>query len=79
MSTPAQKASTPKTSAERMRNHRQRMREKGFVQKTIWLPDSRSAEVIERARRQSAAISATDADEAELMAWAEGMQDWSES
>ena len=79
MSTPAQKTSAPKTSAERMRNHRQRMREKGFVQKTIWLPDSRSADVIERARRQSAAISATDADEAELMAWAEGMQDWSES
>ena len=80
MSTPARKrTSAPKTSAERMRDHRQRMRERGFVQKTIWLPDSRSAEVIERARRQSAVISATDADEAELMAWAEGMQDWSES
>lgn len=79
MSTPVEKQRpTPKTSAERMREHRRRMRERGYRQVQIWAPDSRSPDVIERARRQSAHISATDPDEAELLNWLEGMQDWPE-
>lgn len=61
MSTPAKKQTpAPKTSAERMRDHRRRMREKGFVQKTIWVPDMSNPEVRTRYRRAAEAIAKRD-------------------
>jgi hypothetical protein len=75
MSSTAKKAKTP---SDRMSAYRLRMREKGYRQVQLWVPDSRSPEVVERARRQSAAISATDADEAELIAWLDGIRAWPE-
>lgn len=61
MSTPAKKqTAAPKTSAERMRDHRQRMREKGYVQKTIWVPDLSNPETLARYHRAGAAIAEAD-------------------
>ncbi len=60
---------TGKTSAERMRDHRRRMREKGYVQKTIWVPDMRNAEVRERyahAAKTLASLGLSDDDAAWL-------------
>jgi len=56
-------STTPKTSAERMREHRTRMREKGFVQKTIWLPDMNNPEVQARYRRQAEILGAMELTE----------------
>lgn len=73
MTSPAKK---PSTSAERMREHRRRMREKGFVQKTIWVPDLNNPSVIERYRRSAQAIAAEDPASKELDAWMEAVRDW---
>lgn len=61
MSTPAKKQTpAPKTSAERMRDHRRRMREKGLVQKTIWVPDFDNPAVLADYQRQAKAIAAME-------------------
>jgi hypothetical protein len=65
-----------------MREHRIRMREKGYVQKTIWVPDMNNPEVQARYRRAAETLGAmelTDDDKAWLAhseamlreAWAE--------
>jgi Protein of unknown function (DUF3018) len=62
-------ANTAKTSAERMRDHRRRMRAKGYVQKTIWVPDMRNAQVRERYARAAetlASLGLSDDDKAWL-------------
>jgi len=61
MSTPVKKqASAPKTSSERMRDYRERMRARGYVQKTSWVPDTSNPEVLARYHRAGAAIAAWD-------------------
>ena len=57
MTSPAKK---PKTSTERMREHRRRMREKGFVQKTIWVPDFSNPAVLADYQRQAEKLGAME-------------------
>ena len=76
MSTPAKKqASGSKTAAERMRDYRERMRQKGFRQKTTWVLDTGNPEVIDYYRRSALAIAADVSEEAEVMAWLEAAQE----
>ena len=46
----------PKTSAERAKTYRRRMREKGFRQVSFWVPDVRTPEFAAEARRESLLI-----------------------
>ena len=57
MSTPARKTSR---AAQRMSTYRERMREKGFRQKTIWVPDASNPKVLARYRRAAEAIAVSD-------------------
>ena len=76
MTTPAKKqTSPPKTSAERMRDHRQRMRERGFVQKTVWVPDTNNPAVIDYYRKSAQAIAADRSGEDEVDAVLEAVQE----
>lgn len=52
MATPAQ----PKTSRDKVRAHRQRLRRKGLRPIQIWVPDVRSPSFRTEARRQSLAV-----------------------
>lgn len=64
-----------KSSRERVRAHRARLRAQGLRPVTYWLPDTSSPEFLEQARRDSIAVSnAPDAEEvlqfiAETMDW----------
>lgn len=61
MSTPGKyPTAAQKTSAERMRDYRERMRARGYVQKTIWVPDLSNPNVLGRYHRAGAAIAASD-------------------
>jgi hypothetical protein len=63
------KTAAAKTSAERMGEYRKRMREKGYVQKTIWVPDVKNPKIVAEYRRQAeiiASIPFTDDDRAWL-------------
>ena len=68
MSTPAKKASG---SARRMSAYRERMREKGLRQKTVWVPDTSNPAVIDYYRQSALAIAADISEEAEMQAWRE--------
>ena len=46
--------------AERVRQHRQRLRAQGLRPIQIWVPDVRSPEFADQAHRQSAAVAASD-------------------
>ena len=46
----------PQQSRGKVRRHRQRLREQGLQPVQIWVPDTRSPEFAEQARRQSAAM-----------------------
>lgn len=46
----------PKTSAERVKTYRRRMREKGYRQVSFWVPDVTTPEFAAEARRQSLLI-----------------------
>lgn len=46
----------PKSSRERVREHRARMRAQGLKQVTFWVPDVRSPEFLAEARRQALAV-----------------------
>ena len=59
MSTPA-KTRSAKTSAERMRDYRERMQARGYVQKTSWVPVLSNPNVLARYHRAGAAIAASD-------------------
>lgn len=68
----------PKSSAERMRAHRQRMRAKGFTLKQVWVPDVNDPAFREEIERE-AAILAASPHEQEIMNWIEAVQadmDW---
>lgn len=46
-----------------VRRYRERMRERGYRQVNIWVPDTRSPEFMERCREQSLRAARADADE----------------
>lgn len=71
MSTPARKS---KGSTERMGAYRRRMRERGFRQKTVWVPDLSNPEVLARYHRAGAAIAAGDAASDDIDAFIEAAQ-----
>ncbi len=64
-----------RTSRERMRAYRDRLRAQGLRPVTFWLPDTSTAEFLERAEKEARAVAVAD-DEAEIMAFIESVQDW---
>lgn len=74
MNTPAKK---PRSSASRVAAYRQRMRDKGLVQRTVWTWDTKNPEFIAEARRQSLAAAADDRAGDEWMAILDaGVREW---
>ena len=67
--------SSPKSSRDKVRAWRERMRAAGLKPITLWLPDVKSEEFKAEARRQSLAI-ANSAGEQEDMAFIESLIDW---
>jgi hypothetical protein len=63
-----------KSSRDKVRNYRQRMRAKGMRLIQMWIPDIRTAEFRKEARRQSLLANRSPAA-AEDQAWAEAMAD----
>ncbi|MFV0308820.1 MAG: antitoxin MazE family protein [Desertimonas sp.] len=51
---------TAASVAERVRQHRRRLRAQGLRPIQIWVPDVRSPEFADQAHRQSAAVAASD-------------------
>ena len=49
-------ASNPKTSRDKVRAHRERLRQRGLRLLQIWVPDVRSPSFKKEARRQSRAV-----------------------
>ena len=47
-------------SREKVRRHRERLRKQGLRPVQIWVPDTRSPAFAEEARRQSAAVAASE-------------------
>ncbi len=71
-------AQSPKrTSRERMRAYRDRLRAQGLRPVTIWVPDLRSPAVREALREECQQI-ARSADERDVLAWIEGTAAWPE-
>jgi hypothetical protein len=60
--------SKPKSSRERVRAHRQRLRAQGLRPIQIWVPDTRDPAFAEKARRESLAL-ANSPSEAEDQAF----------
>lgn len=50
----------PTPVAERVREHRRRLRAQGLRPLQIWVPDVRSAQFMRQAHEQSAAVAASD-------------------
>jgi hypothetical protein len=65
----------PRTGAERMAAHRARMRARGLVPRTIWVPDWRAPDFAAEAGRQARAAAA-DPQEREIMDWLDGARAW---
>lgn len=59
-----------KTAAEKTADYRRRMREKGYRQITLWVPDLRNPKVVEEIRREVRALKKHPSD-AEGTAFAE--------
>ncbi len=53
-------ASAPKSSRDKVRAHRARMRAQGLRQVTLWLPDTRTEEFRREAHRQSLLAAQSD-------------------
>jgi hypothetical protein len=51
---------TVEPSRDKVRRHRERLREQGLRPVQIWVPDTRSSAFAEEARRQSAAVAARE-------------------
>jgi Protein of unknown function (DUF3018) len=47
---------TPENIRRNMQSYRARLRAQGLRQKTIWVPDTRSANFVERIRQDSLAV-----------------------
>ena len=60
---------------DRVRQHRQRMREQGFRMVHIWVPDVRSPEFAKAAHEQS--IAAADSDKVDdTQQWIDSLSAW---
>jgi hypothetical protein len=73
MVTPAKKA---KSSARRVASYRDRMRAKGLVPKTIWVPNFRDPAVLAEYRRQARAIAAHTGSEQDALDFIEQVFEW---
>ena len=58
----------------RMGRYRDRMRASGLRPVQVWVPDTRSAEFLERCRLQAVAVAAGDPAGDELMLFVEGLR-----
>jgi hypothetical protein len=58
-----------RSSAEKMRTYRTRMRAKGLRQVQIWVPDTRTPEFIAEAKRQSRLAARSESEHDELSFW----------
>jgi hypothetical protein len=67
----------PKSSREKVRAHRERLRRQGLRPIQIWVPDVRSPEFRNEARRQSLAV-ASSAHEADDQAFIDAVSDRAE-
>lgn len=65
----------PLTGAERVAKRRAALRARGLRPRTFWLPDARTPEFKERARRDCEKLWTLEAQDAEAMAFAEAMTD----
>ena len=66
-----------KSSREKVRAHRARLRRQGLRPVQIWLPDTRSPKFAAEARRQSRAI-ANSPTEADDQAFVSALAEWGE-
>jgi len=64
----------PKSSRDKVRTYRKRMRAKGMRLIQLWVPDTRTAEFAKEARRQSLQANRS-LHAAEDQAWVEAMAD----
>ena len=70
-------ASTAKSSKERVREHRARLRAQGLRPIQIWVPDTRTEEFRKEAHRQSLLV-ANSPHEAEDQAFIDSLQEWND-
>jgi hypothetical protein len=71
-------SSRPKSSRDKVRAHRVRLRRQGLRPIQIWVPDVRSPKFKTEARRQSRLVAA-DAQERGVMAFIEATADWGDT
>jgi hypothetical protein len=64
----------PKSSREKVRTYRKRMKAKGMRLVQLWVPDTRTAEFAKEARRQSL-LANRSSHAAEDQAWVDAMAD----
>jgi hypothetical protein len=76
VSKPKKPAAESKSSRDKVRAHRARMREQGMRPMTIWVPDVRSPKFAAEARRQCKLANASPYA-ADDQAWVDAMSDWS--
>ncbi len=67
--------SLPRSSRDKVRNHRERLRAQGLRPIQIWVPDVRSAAFRAEAHRQSAAVAAS-ASAREDQDFIDAVSDW---
>ena len=65
-------------SRPRVQRHRQVLRQRGFRPIQIWVPDTRTPEFAEEARRQSLAVNAADQQDG-TMDWVEAVSEFDEA
>ncbi len=68
----------PASPRRRMASYRERMRASGLRPLQIWAPDTRNPEVLEKIRREVAALAASDPAGDEIMDWIEHVYEWPE-
>lgn len=68
-------ASKPKTSRQKVREHRERLRRQGLRPIQIWVPDVRSPAFRAAAHQQSLAVAAS-ASAREDQEFIDGVSDW---
>jgi hypothetical protein len=67
----------PKSSRDKVRAYRARMRAQGFRQIQIWVPDTRTPEFKREAHRQSLMIARSE-HEAEDQAFVDSISEWND-
>jgi hypothetical protein len=64
-----------KSSRDKVRAHRERLRRQGLRPVQVWLPDTRSPEFAAEAHRQSLAVAQSREDKAD-QEWVDTVSDW---